>query len=210
MQAVILAAGKSTRVGGNTPKPFMLWHHKPVLKHVVDSLTDMCDSPPIIATSYEWCREAQLIAPHARVIDAPSTGTATALAAAHRWLDATEFLVLPADTIYHKFDIKAMAHTHHLGLAYQLGARSGDSTIVFKNHYAAGISEKPERPASLFKSLMLYMLPIEIFSFLPEEKSVRGEYEIQDAINSYIFSSNVIPALIQVGNYKHFTSLDDF
>ncbi len=49
--AIIVAAGKGLRVGGDTPKQFRQWRGKPVLRHSAERLHDAGASPLIVVTS---------------------------------------------------------------------------------------------------------------------------------------------------------------
>ncbi len=49
--AIIVAAGKGLRVGGDTPKQFRDWRGKPVLRHSAESLLSAGASPLIVVTS---------------------------------------------------------------------------------------------------------------------------------------------------------------
>jgi 2-C-methyl-D-erythritol 4-phosphate cytidylyltransferase / 2-C-methyl-D-erythritol 2,4-cyclodiphosphate synthase len=49
--AIIVAAGKGLRVGGDTPKQFRHWRGKPVLRHSAESLLSAGASPLIVVTS---------------------------------------------------------------------------------------------------------------------------------------------------------------
>ena len=49
--AIVVAAGKGLRVGGDTPKQFRNWRGKPVLCHSVDALLAACAKPLVIVIS---------------------------------------------------------------------------------------------------------------------------------------------------------------
>lgn len=49
--AIILAAGKGLRVGGDTPKQFRNWRGKPVLRHSVEALLAAGAEPLVVVTS---------------------------------------------------------------------------------------------------------------------------------------------------------------
>jgi 2-C-methyl-D-erythritol 4-phosphate cytidylyltransferase/2-C-methyl-D-erythritol 2,4-cyclodiphosphate synthase len=49
--AIIVAAGKGLRVGGDVPKQFRVWRGQPVLRHSAQSLLDAGAAPLIVVTS---------------------------------------------------------------------------------------------------------------------------------------------------------------
>ncbi len=49
--AIVVAAGKGLRVGGDTPKQFKTWRGKPVLRHSVEALLEAGAAPLIVVVS---------------------------------------------------------------------------------------------------------------------------------------------------------------
>lgn len=46
--AIVVAAGKGLRVGGDTPKQFRMWHGKPLIRHSVDALISAGADPLVV------------------------------------------------------------------------------------------------------------------------------------------------------------------
>ena len=57
--AIIVAAGKGLRVGGDAPKQYRLWRGKPVLRHSVEALRTNGADPVIIVISADAQEQAQ-------------------------------------------------------------------------------------------------------------------------------------------------------
>ena len=57
--AIVVAAGKGLRVGGDTPKQFKNWRGKPVLRHSVEALLEAGATPLVVVVSDEGEQAAQ-------------------------------------------------------------------------------------------------------------------------------------------------------
>ncbi|MEL0253452.1 MAG: bifunctional 2-C-methyl-D-erythritol 4-phosphate cytidylyltransferase/2-C-methyl-D-erythritol 2,4-cyclodiphosphate synthase [Novosphingobium sp.] len=52
--AVVVAAGKGLRVGGDTPKQFVVWRGKPLVRHSVERLVESGIAPIVVAIPHGW------------------------------------------------------------------------------------------------------------------------------------------------------------
>lgn len=52
--AVVVAAGKGLRTGGDVPKQFVLWRGKPLMRHCVEALADAGVTPIAVAVPEGW------------------------------------------------------------------------------------------------------------------------------------------------------------
>ncbi|MFN3988800.1 MAG: bifunctional 2-C-methyl-D-erythritol 4-phosphate cytidylyltransferase/2-C-methyl-D-erythritol 2,4-cyclodiphosphate synthase [Erythrobacter sp.] len=57
--AIIVAAGKGLRVGGDVPKQFRTWRGQPVLRHSAESLLDAGAAPLVVVTGAEGAEAAR-------------------------------------------------------------------------------------------------------------------------------------------------------
>jgi CTP:molybdopterin cytidylyltransferase MocA len=90
----VLAAGRGVRFGGNTPKPLLALHGRPLVMHAVDAANRSGLAPVVVVVSDD--RVAALVASEAggavEVVrnDAPERGISSSLQAALRWLEPGE------------------------------------------------------------------------------------------------------------------------
>jgi len=52
--AVVVAAGKGLRVGGDIPKQFVVWRGKPLVRHSVERLAEAGIAPIVVAIPHGW------------------------------------------------------------------------------------------------------------------------------------------------------------
>ncbi|MBI4021102.1 MAG: NTP transferase domain-containing protein [Candidatus Aenigmarchaeota archaeon] len=179
MQAVILAAGKGTRMAPlTTPKPLLKVAGRPVVAHTMDAL-DGFEVIAVVGHGADQVKAA--FGPTVRIVEQPrQAGTFDALLAARDLLD-DRFLVLNGDDLYAREDIRACA-AKDLAL---LAAEAPDASrfgVVDVQQGKLTITEKPARPATNLVNTGLYVLPREILS-APVQPSIRGELELVDAVN---------------------------
>ncbi len=216
MQAIILAAGRGERLAPlteNKPKAMVEAGGRPIFWRVVDSLV-LAGVTEVIAVTSGYALGAADHAPSGlrvkEVIQAEATGTASALAEVGGM--EKPFLLLGCDTIFPVDHIKALvAEAAQVVLSVKAGAEAHHNTITYyQGGKVAGIAEKPPFPTSTTQSLMLYKLPPLIFDYLPQvKKSRRGEYEVQDAINS-LLANGVSVGAVECERYFHLTQVSDF
>lgn len=57
--AIVVAAGKGLRVGGDTPKQFRMWRGKPLIRHSVEVLLDAGAAPLVVVIAADAADDAQ-------------------------------------------------------------------------------------------------------------------------------------------------------
>ncbi len=196
MKAVILAAGKGTRMlplTATMSKGMIPIANKPLLAWTVRSL-GFCDEIIIIVN-----RGQQDIIDHfskehgIRVVfqDKP-LGTGHALLQAEKYIDG-KFIAVYGDDIYGDGDIRAIAGMEGSVLtSFQSDNPSAYGVLEIKDGHVINLEEKPEKPRSNLVNCGLYLLDSSIFPLLGRiGKSPRGEYELTDAIKLLIKEGKV-------------------
>ncbi|MBT5808490.1 NTP transferase domain-containing protein [Candidatus Uhrbacteria bacterium] len=115
MQAVILAAGKGTRLHPltiSTPKPLIAVGEKPLIEHVLDALPSAIDELIVIVNHLreqiiEQLGDAWNGIPIRYLVQEPLNGTAGALWLAQEHLH-DKFLVINADDLYTQDDLEQL------------------------------------------------------------------------------------------------------
>ena len=193
MQAVILAAGKSTRTYPLTltkPKPLLKVANKTLLEHNLDCLNNIIDEA-IIIVGYKkdlikkciGIRHKNIKIRYAEQKKQLGTGNALSIAEKHV---KNEFISLHGDDIYSEEDFRSIAKTKYSILVKKAENPSQFGAIIKKNDILLDIIEKPEKPVSTISNLVntgLYKLDKKIFHIIRRlKKSKRNEYELTDAV----------------------------
>ncbi len=191
MQAVIMAAGKSTRTWPLTltrPKPLLPVMGAPLLSHQLRALKGIADEA-VIVIGYlgDMIREQfgeTFEGISIRYIEQrEQRGTGHAVLQAVPVITGP-FLALNGDDLYDPEDLKRLAL--HPGLALAREVEHPERFGVFEidgNDRVLCLEEKPERPRSNLANIGAYSLDPDIFELLQEvTPSPRGEIEVTDAL----------------------------
>lgn len=99
--AVILAAGGSTRMGGDTPKPLLLWRGKPLVRHAAESALNAGLSPVrVVVGAHAPAVRSALAGLPLEIVENPhwQDGQSTSIRAALKGLpDVGALIFMPAD-----------------------------------------------------------------------------------------------------------------
>jgi len=190
MQAVILAAGSSTRTYPLTltkPKPLLKAANKTLLEHNLDAL-EGTSKEVIIVVGYKKDMIKDFLKNKYKnfkitFIEQPEQiGTGHALLQAEKFIKG-RFILLMGDNIYSKLDIKNISSYPYSILTKKEKNPGLFGVVVQNNSILADIVEKPKSFVSDIISCALYAFDKKIFFLLKKvRKSKRGEYEITDAI----------------------------
>lgn len=190
MKAVVLAAGKGTRMKPlteDTPKPLLPVAGKPVIEHNIDLLEDSVEEIIIVAGyRIEQFRDHFQGRENVRIVEQEEAlGTADAALQASEHLDR-EAVILNGDDIYGEEAVKAVERESAL-----LSAQSTDpakfGVLEIEEGRIKSIEEKPEEPPTNFVNTGFYVVQPGFFEMLEEvSESERGEYEITEAVEQYI------------------------
>jgi NDP-sugar pyrophosphorylase family protein len=191
MDAIILAAGKGTRLRphtNTTPKPLLLVQGRPILDWIIEAL------PPVerlvVVVNYLADQIETYLAKqtHVRnwstVRQAEPRGTGDALMACKGQVTAEKVMVLNGDDLIGRADLAALAAVP-MGILAHAVDEPKSYGIIFRNPNGTlnRVVEKPEglTPPQL-ANIGGYMFPKSVFD-LTLPLSPRGEYEITDAVS---------------------------
>jgi dTDP-glucose pyrophosphorylase len=195
MKAVILAAGKGTRMRPlteNEAKPMLPVAGKPIIEHNIDLIKDSVEEI-IVVGGYriEDIKEKFSGNGKIRIVEQKE-----ALGTAHAALQAKDFIdsktiIMNGDDIYGDKALDAVEHDSAV-LASRADEPEKFGVFELEKGKVTGIIEKPENPPSDLVNIGFYVVQPEFFGLLEDvEKSERGEYEITDALNTYLETHEV-------------------
>jgi|TARA_Y100000310_G_scaffold36526_1_gene34370 NDP-sugar pyrophosphorylase family protein len=190
MQAVILAAGKSTRTYPLTltrPKPLLKVSNKTILEHNLDALRDIAEEV-IIVTGYKKNMIREFIKKNNPGIkikfleQKAQLGTGHAVSILEDYIK-DKFMLMLGDNLYSKKDMGAISKYQYSILVKRVKNWQNFGVVKEKNNILIDIFEKPKEFISPLVSCGLFLLDSKIFSYLKDvKKSERGEYELTDAL----------------------------
>src|SRR3989338_5102288 len=199
MQAVILAAGKSTRTHPLTltrPKPLLKVANRALLEHNLENLKDFVDEAVIIV-GYKENLIKKLLGNRYKnlkikyVGQKQQLGTGNALLAADNHIK-DEFVSLHGDDIYSRDDFRNILKNKYSILVKKVGNPGAFGVLIEKKGVLVDLIEKPQKPVSNLVNAGLYKLDRGIFTILKKlKKSKRNEYELTDAILALAKEKNV-------------------
>ena len=192
-QAVILAAGKGTRLRPLTatkPKPFMEVANKNLLEHNLNQLKGLVEEV-IIVIGYEGDKIKDFFGDSYKGMKIKYTeqdeavGTGDAAVQALPLIEGDEFLIMNGDDLYFKKGIKEAMKKNPSMLLKEVEEPSAFSQALVKDGVIQKIVEKPKKKLSNLAGIGLYFANKEVFE-AKIEKSKRGEYELPDYFIKYI------------------------
>jgi UDP-N-acetylglucosamine diphosphorylase/glucosamine-1-phosphate N-acetyltransferase len=200
MQAVILAAGKSTRTYPLTltkPKPLLMAANKTIIEHNLEQLAGIADEVIIVTGYKEDMIKERLESNFGKMIlryvrQESLDGNANALLAAKLYLK-DRFIVMNGDDFYSASDIKKCIRHKYCVLVKHADDIRNFGEVITKNGKVNAFMEKPSEKKAGFASTGLLVLDKDIFKY-SIKKSSRGEYEIVDFISSLIKDSKDVRA----------------
>jgi len=204
-KAVILAAGKGTRMGdltANLPKPMIQVEGKPVLEHIMEGLRDEAGIKDFFIIT-GWCgnvirdyfgdgkRWKVNIAYGEQVVQ---DGTGKAPELAKEWVGQDRFLLTYGDILLrpptdYKWLVEACNESGVIAVKDGEDLTKGGAVVLDKDGFMIDLVEKGSGapPANSFYNAGIYILPSMIFKFTAKlEKSPRGEYEFTDALKALV------------------------
>ena len=177
-QAVILAAGKSTRTYPltlNKPKALLKVLGKTILEHNLDQLEGLVDEVLVvigykaemikttIGNSYKGIKIKYIEQKN-------QTGTGSALLECkNRGSLEDRFLVLNGDDFFSRKDIENCLHHKYSVLASEVKDPQNFGIFGLKGNKVIGLEEKPKQPKSNLANTGLYVFDKEIFNFKLEQ-----------------------------------------
>lgn len=200
MKAVIIAAGKGTRMGPLTesrPKAMLPVANKPLLEHIILALKNAGITKILIVVGYckekitEYFEDGSMLSVKIDYLEQRNQkGTADAIAVARNTINE-RFMVANGDVIVSGSDIKKVCDTRgELILAARKVANPKEYGILYVNgERVERIVEKPKKSISTLANAGIYVFEPSIFKAIENTcPSPRGEYEITDSIQFMIDS----------------------
>ncbi len=200
MKAVILAAGKGTRMGPlteNRPKAMLPIANRPLLEHIIVAIRAAGIRKFLVVTGY--CKEkikdrfgdGDSLGVDIEYIEQQNQkGTADAIAAARDFI-SERFLVTNGDVLTGIQDMKNIldAREEVVMAAKRVASPEQYGILYVKGNRVEKIVEKPETALSNLANAGIYVFEPSIFDAIDgTSPSPRGEYEITDSIQSLIDS----------------------
>lgn len=190
MQAVILAAGKGTRMyplATDKPKPLVEVANKPVLEHNLDQMLGLVEEA-ILVVGYkkdmiiEKFGDNYLGIRITYVVQEEQLGTGHALLQTESKIKGS-FLVMNGDDLFSRKDMESISRYENCLLVKKEKDASSFAAVVMEKGLVKDIIEKPKGYVSDLVNVGMYFFDPEVFSILKSlKKSERGEYEIPDAV----------------------------
>jgi NDP-sugar pyrophosphorylase family protein len=206
--AVILAAGRGTRLGAigrDTPKPLVPVAGVPVIERILDALEVDGFADVVVVTGHRADEVEQHLAtrPLRFVRQSEPEGTAHAVRAAHDAVGDSPFLVTWVDVLvepgtYRRVwaatgDVDGAVAVNHLDDLSAGGAVAVDDDMVTR------VTEKPG-PVAGWNLTGVLALDAAVWPYVEAVgRSVRGEYELPDALNAWIGGGARISAVAVEG-----------
>lgn len=190
MQAVILAAGKSTRtypLTVNKPKPLLKVLDRTMLEHTLDQLKGLVDEV-IIIVGFGREQIVDMFGSSYRGIklfyaeQSEQLGTGHALMSAKSFLKG-KFIVLNGDDLYSQSDLKALMQHDYGLLVSEVEDVTRFGAVVVEGDKVMKIVEKPSEKISKYVNTGAYVMNTDVFR-IEIRKSERGEYELTDFITA--------------------------
>ncbi len=198
MQAVILAAGKSTRTYPLTltrPKPLLKVANKTLLEHNLNNLKNIVEEV-IIIVGYKKEKIKKFLKSRSiannykdikiRLVEQKNQlGTAHALSLVEPYIK-DRFILLMGDDIYVKEDIERCIKHKCSMLIASVKNPQNFGVIIEKDGILIDIIEKPKKFISNLVNTALYSFDRDIFQFIRQIKeSKRKEFELPDVIKMF-------------------------
>ncbi len=188
MKAVILAAGRGTRMGEltrDTPKPLLKIGGKNLIEYKIEALPSVFDEVIlIIGYQGEKIRDYfkdKYDGKRIRYVESDPLGTGYAVWEAKEYL-TERFMVLCGDDLYSREDIEAALSYPHSALVHVSESPiSGGSMVVDEEGCVHSIVEG-SHPAGALIATGLYVLSPDIFSYPLVKIAGRGEYGLPQTI----------------------------
>lgn len=191
MQAVILAAGKSTRTYPLTltkPKPLLKVAGTTIIEHSLEQLRGIADEA-IIVVGYKSEMIRDFLGDNYRgikikyVIQEETSGNASALALVREHISG-KFILMFGDDMYSRADIRNLLKYDNVILAQKVDNPSNFGVLKVEGDRFVEVVEKPQEFISDLVNIGCFVFSEEIFQVISDIKlSQRGEYELTDAYN---------------------------
>lgn len=192
MIALVLAAGRGTRLGSTVPKPLVPIAGIPMIDRILDGLAEDGFSDVVVVTGHEADRIERHLAGRdvafARQLE--PAGTADALLAARTAIGDEPFVLTWVDVLVPAGTYAAVAadrHDHDGAIAVdRVDDASSGGLVTMEGDLVTRITEKPGPVAGWNLTGVLALDAVVWPHAAAVERSPRGELELPDALNAWI------------------------
>lgn len=206
MQAVILAAGKSTRTYPLTltkPKPLLKILNKPILAHLLDALLECGVDEAIVVVGYKKEMIIEAFGDSYKGMKLTYAGQKEQLGTLHALYSVKDllkdrFFVLYGDDLLHADDLKeCLKHKYAASfLETKFPERFGIG-LVDEKGVLKDIVEKPKEYIGNLASVGGFMFDMKIFDYPLEKGEGQKEYYIPDMVRKLCKDDKVMPVIIK-------------
>jgi bifunctional UDP-N-acetylglucosamine pyrophosphorylase/glucosamine-1-phosphate N-acetyltransferase len=199
MQAIILAAGRGTRLQpltDTTPKAMIPINGTPMLEIILKQLKSVGVTDVVIIVNYlkdhitSYFGNGSKMGLKITYVEQPELrGSADAIARAERHITERRFFVIACDSLFETHLLQRLLKHKTPGVftctEVEDGRRYG--ILLTEGKRVVKIIEKPENPPTNLANLSVYILPHEVFKACREVKpGPKGEYWLPEAIQKLI------------------------
>jgi UDP-N-acetylglucosamine diphosphorylase/glucosamine-1-phosphate N-acetyltransferase len=194
MKAVILAAGKGTRMKPlteDTPKPLLPVAGKPVIQHNIDILEQKVDEIIVVAGYRIEQFQEYFSDTDVKIVEQNEPlGTADAALQAREFIEDSA-VILNGDDIYGE-KLPQIIENSNTVLAAEAEKPENYGVYDENNGEIHDLVEKPDNPPSNLVNTGCFSVGKRFFDLLEQVgESERGEHEITDALKEYIGNKTV-------------------
>lgn len=222
MKAVILAAGKGTRMRGlcdNTPKPLVPIGNRSIISIIFSRLKSMGVDEVALVIGHQGEQLQKAIGDGSRygvgvtyVQQKEQLGTGHATLLCEDFVGQDAFVLIFGDIITSADNYPEMAKVFQAGkcdavlTVFPVEDPSNGAAVDVKDGFVAGIIEKPPPGTILnaYNNAGIFIWPAEIFDRIRNlKKSTRGEYEFTDGIVDFIKAGQRLAAFELRGYWEN-------
>jgi len=226
MQAVILAAGRGTRLmplTENIPKALVPVSNKPMLEIILQQLKKVGVTDVVIIVHHlkgkimNYCAGSPFGVKTTCVEQIEMKGTADAVLHAEPYIKDDKFLCIAVDSLFETDLLKKLLNKGSEGVITCKKVEDAKRFGVLKveGDKVLDIIEKPENPPSNLANFSVYVFPKEIFAACKKiQPSSRGEYEVTDAIKLLIDQGKIFTfiesdKILDVGTHEQLKEAEE-
>ncbi|WP_336023418.1 bifunctional sugar-1-phosphate nucleotidylyltransferase/acetyltransferase [Halobellus salinisoli] len=199
MQAIILAAGRGTRMrplSNATPKPMLSVAGRPIAEHTADAAVEAGADELLFVVGHGQHRvrdhfgAAHRDVPVTYAVQSKQRGTAHAVHAAKEHIDGP-FAVLSGDALYDSNGIVRLFEAAPSVASIRVPDPGNYGVLTVADGAVTDIIEKPDAPQNDLVNAGAYVFPAEVRDALDVPESERGERELTDVLERVIANFNV-------------------
>ncbi len=230
MKAVILAAGRGTRLGDltrNIPKPMVKVAGKPVLEHIIQRVKNAGINDFVLVTRYlsekieSYFEDGSRWGIRIQYVLQPENqyGTGAALKCTRDIIDGDELMMTYGDVITPSENYAGAMEVYKtkscdgvLTLNWVDDPCNGAAVFMDEDGRVKNIVEKPPKGTaeSNWNSAGIFVFNSAIFDYLDRlTPSSRGEYELPDAMNAMIADGRLIYPYYLKGAWRDVGRIED-